>query len=399
MAKRVYWNTESFSKKVNELTNGEYKLFGKYKKGHDVTEFKHLKCGKVFKMTPHNFSEGQRCPYCRYKSKHYGGRKTFEEFKKRVQELTNNEYDVKPPYVNSKVKIEFIHKVCGNHFMMKPNNFLNGQRCPHCSRQHRVMLRTMSTQTFVKRVQAVYGSEYTILGKYINSDHKVLVRHNKCGNVYYTRPADFLRGHGCPKCAYQTRAVKIGDAHRGSLENVKESIKEILGNQYQVLTKDSDYKGNRQHILIKHLICGHTYRARYSDIQRYGTGCPYCSAKAQISSGEHKILSLLKDNFQLKAKQDFYYGYIIPDLKDKKNLHFDFYLSKQKIAIEYDGQQHYEAIDWFGGKESLQRQQKHDLMKDQYCKNKHIKLIRIPYTVISKSEIKDILSKYLACPK
>ena len=396
MAKRVYWNTESFKNKVDELTKGEYELLGEYTKAHDKTTFKHLKCNREFEMTPHNFLAGQRCPHCRYQSVKRGGKKTFDQVAKEVAQLSKGEYKVLPPYVNSKTKMEFIHLTCGSHFKMKFNAFQQGQRCPVCASKHRSKLRTMTNDEFVKQVESIWGNEYTLLSEDVNSDTPIKVKHNKCGNIYMTRPADFIRGHGCLKCSYVERAPKIGVNQHTPLSEVKKSIKDILGDQYVVLTKDSDYKGNRQHISIKHLVCGHVYKARYSDIQRGHTGCPYCAKLGGSSNGESKILSKHKKVYHLKSEDDFYYGYVIPDLKYKSNLHFDFWLPKQRIAIAYDGRQHYMPINYFGGFDAFQQQQERDHLKDQYCKDNHITLIRIPYTISTNKQINDILSKVLS---
>lgn len=399
MTKRVYWNTESFKNKVKELTNGEYELLGEYEKTHTKTRIKHLKCGYEFEMAPHSFLVGQRCPKCKYKSSKVGGRKSYDRFKKEVQELTNNEYDVLPPYKNNKTKVEFIHLVCSSHFKARPDNFLNGTRCPVCAKKHGAILRTMTNDEFIRRSYSTWGNEYTILSNYINSDTLVKVKHNSCGSIYMTRPADFLRGHGCLKCSYVDRSPKIGVHQRTPLSDVKKSIKNILGDQYVVLTKDSDYKGNRQHISIKHLVCGNVYKARYSDIQQSHTGCPYCSKFGGLSSGEQKVSDVLKYEYHFDQDKDFYYGYVIPDLKYKNNLHFDFWLPKQRIAIEYDGKQHYISINYFGGYKALQQQKKRDQLKNQYCKDNNITLIRIPYTISTKKKIKAILSKFLSGPR
>ncbi len=386
MTKRVYWNTDSFSNKVKELTNGEYELLGEYKKTHTKTKFKHLKCGYEFEMAPHNFLVGQRCPYCRYKSRNAGGRKSYEQFREEVQKLTNNEYDVLPPYKNSKTKVEFIHSKCNRHFMMNPNSFLSGQRCPKCSRNHGVKLRTMTNSEFLSKVKQQWGNEYTVLSTYKNSDTLVKVKHNRCGNIYMTRPADFLRGHGCLKCSYVDRSPKIGVNQRTPLSKVKESIKDILGSEYVVLTND-DYKGNRQHIKIKHLVCNTVYEARYSDIQSHHTGCPHCSQ----SKGERLIFNTLFYHFNLNENKDFYYGYILPN-----RLHLDFYLPQYHLGIEYDGIQHFKPINYFGGIENYLGIIKRDKKKDTYCENNNITLIRIPYTVTTNKEIIDILTKYLS---
>lgn len=68
----------------------------------------------------------------------------------------------------------------------------------------------------------------------------------------------------------------------------------------------------------------------------------------------------------------------------KYPLKFDFYLPDYNICIEYDGEQHfYDTSGWFNNysfKELCIR----DNIKNQYCDNNNIKLIRIPYTDYKK---------------
>ena len=47
--------------------------------------------------------------------------------------------------------------------------------------------------------------------------------------------------------------------------------------------------------------------------------------------------------------------------------------------IEYDGEQHFRPIEYFGGQKKFELQQKHDTIKNEYCKNNGIPLLRIPY--------------------
>lgn len=65
-------------------------------------------------------------------------------------------------------------------------------------------------------------------------------------------------------------------------------------------------------------------------------------------------------------------------------LRFDFYLHPERICIEYDGEQHYAANDFFGSIAQLQRNQTYDYIKDEWCRQNHISMIRIPYTVYAK---------------
>ena len=48
--------------------------------------------------------------------------------------------------------------------------------------------------------------------------------------------------------------------------------------------------------------------------------------------------------------------------------------------IEYDGEQHFKPIEFFGGEEAFQKQQERDQKKDEWCKENNIPLLRIPYT-------------------
>lgn len=70
---------------------------------------------------------------------------------------------------------------------------------------------------------------------------------------------------------------------------------------------------------------------------------------------------------------------------------FDFYLPNLNICVEYDGIQHFEKVDIWGGEETLIEQQKRDEIKNVFCKNNEIQLIRINY----KQDINSELKKYI----
>ena len=62
--------------------------------------------------------------------------------------------------------------------------------------------------------------------------------------------------------------------------------------------------------------------------------------------------------------------------------------------IEYDGEQHFEKniqnTGW-NTKENFKKIQKRDLLKNKYCLNNNIPLIRIPYTHKENIVIEDLL--------
>lgn len=78
---------------------------------------------------------------------------------------------------------------------------------------------------------------------------------------------------------------------------------------------------------------------------------------------------------------------------------FDFYIPSQNIAIEYDGEQHFQPVNLGGiSDESAMKEfrltQKRDAIKNQYCQTNGIQLIRIPYTQFDS--IETILNQQLA---
>ena len=64
------------------------------------------------------------------------------------------------------------------------------------------------------------------------------------------------------------------------------------------------------------------------------------------------------------------------------NLELDCYNEELRIAVEYDGAQHYKYIPYFHKSyEGFMNQRYRDYMKEQMCKENGIRLIRVPYTV------------------
>lgn len=66
----------------------------------------------------------------------------------------------------------------------------------------------------------------------------------------------------------------------------------------------------------------------------------------------------------------------------------DIYIPSLKLAIEYQGEQHYRPIELFGGEKGFYNTIKRDLKKKQLCKKNNIKLIYWKYDeVISKNKL------------
>ena len=89
------------------------------------------------------------------------------------------------------------------------------------------------------------------------------------------------------------------------------------------------------------------------------------------SSNEEQIITLL-----IKNNINFNYQYRFFDLATKE---YDFYIDN-KYIIEFDGQQHfyYTGTGW-DTQEHFERTRNNDLIKNKYCFDNNIPIIRIPY--------------------
>lgn len=74
-------------------------------------------------------------------------------------------------------------------------------------------------------------------------------------------------------------------------------------------------------------------------------------------------------------------------------LSFDFYLPEYNICIEFDGEQHYKPVEIFGGIEEFKNTKIRDEIKNKWCLENNIYLIRIKYNQVNK--IKYILEEKL----
>lgn len=115
-----------------------------------------------------------------------------------------------------------------------------------------------------------------------------------------------------------------------------------------------------------------------------GVGCPHCNN----SHGEEKIYRYLKDggfNFESEFRFD--------DCKNEKHLPFDFYIIELNTCIEFQGIQHYQVVEKFGGIKGFEKRIKNDNIKRNYCDSNNIKLIEIKYT--DYDNIENILDREL----
>ena len=299
-----------------------------------------------------------------------GKRMTTQEYAERVRILTKGEYELIGEYKGSNEKITLKHIKCGNEYTVKVHTFATGRRCPHCNKQA-----NKGTEKFKQEVLEKFKGEYEVIGEYKNARTKIKIKHLKCGYIFEAIPDKLLHNKKmCPQCLKKANSLKYCKTHERFLEEVFEKV----GNEYTVLSK---YIKNDVKIKMQHNECGNVFEVMPSHfISKNGTRCPHCNS----SKGETRIRKYCENN-NIKFKTQ----YKFKECKNKKELPFDFaFFNRDKLLclVEYDGQQHFEAVECFGGKKAFQYRQKCDKIKNDFCIEKGIELIRISYKVENVEE-------------
>ncbi len=171
----------------------------------------------------------------------------------------------------------------------------------------------------------------------------------------------------CVYCSYD----RYREERKMGIEEFKRKVFDLYGDEYQIMS--DTYINNVTPIKVKHMVCGYVYSKSPSNILS-GRRCPKCIQ----SYGELAVSNVL-DKLGIKYIKQYIFG----DCKHKGLLRFDFYLPSNNMCIEYQGEQHYEPVN-FGGsvdksKNNLHNNQKRDQVKRDYCFNNNIPLLEIPY--------------------
>jgi hypothetical protein len=116
--------------------------------------------------------------------------------------------------------------------------------------------------------------------------------------------------------------------------------------------------------------CGNEWKAMIEQ-RTIGTGCPACGE----SKGEKRIRKYFIKNEIVFEPQKEFEGLL--GIRGG-NLSYDFFLPKQNLLIEYQGEFHDGNGNYYM-KKNLERQQEHDKRKKEFAKQNNIKLLEIWY--------------------
>lgn len=332
----------------------------------------HCKTHNVFwKQKPNNALQGKGCYKCGVDKIHKANAMSHEDYVKKIN-LINPSIMVVGKYINCKTKIRHYCLKHNIYWDAYPESILHESGCPQCRGDKIREKNCLTHEQYIEKLKNS-NSNIVVLERYIDMKTPIL---HKCiihNTEWVTTPSSVLQGCGCAKC----KSEKISESRLKSHDQYVEELANINPNIIVL----GQYDGAKVSILHKCLLDGNEWFTSPSSILN-GCGCPQCNE----SKGEKQVsLWLDEHNFVYERQKSF------DDCKDIRTLPFDFYLPNYNIIIEYDGKQHYEPIDHFGGQESFEYTVKHDKIKNEYCKNNGISLLRIPYYKNVEEELNNFL--------
>lgn len=310
-----------------------------------------------FITKPNWLLSGRGCAKCGSEST--GNKSRNKNYLSDFIKVHGDKYDYsKVEYINNKTKVEIICKEHGS-FLMNPNSHTSlGNGCPSCAYNVR------NTSEFILHSNKIHQNKYDYSKSiYLKSHSKIEIICNIHGS-FYMRPNDHINMQGCPTCGKENMA----HIRRKNIETYINECNVVFNNKYDY--SKVIYKNNKSNIII---ICKeHGDFKQIAKEHLSGRGCVKCSS----SYGEQRIINYL-DSLSI----EYNYQHTYKDCLSANNypLRFDFYLPSYNLCIEYDGEQHFKPIELYGGTESFLESIKRDEIKNLYCLNNGIRLLRISF--------------------
>lgn len=279
--------------------------------------------------------------------------------------------------------IEMKHKVCGKPWNIVPNNFKKGQGCPTCGRartgaaakkragQKRVQWNNNLIQTWLNENRP----GWKLVGVYENASTPVDFICDKGHDTTQAWASIRSYGTNCSTCYLQDKITK---PYEFELQ-----MCEAFDFQYVLV---SDFVDMRTKVDLLHLKCGEIYTVLPYNFITSGNRCS-CQSESRGQKAIREILQSKGFNFAEEVCFD--------KCRYKSTLPFDFVVYKEDnktidFIVEVDGEFHRQSI--MGS--DLEGVQLRDSIKDNYCKENEIPLLRIEYSNGDTSQFESLLEGF-----
>jgi very-short-patch-repair endonuclease len=305
---------------------------------------------------------------------------TQEDVIKEIKKVHGDKYDLsKVHYVNRRTKICVICSTHGEWFTLTEQLF-RGQGCFTCGKNLAGLKKRISKDEFLERAAKVHNQKYLYdltEFKGIRSKINIYCKIHDCWFSQFAY-AHIEQSQDCPKCGFENQKSK----RRMQLEEFVNRANITHDYKYDY---SKAVQFDNQNSLITIICPKHGAKEVLVGNHLAGAGCNDCN----VSRGEEAIKAYLK-----YLGLEFSSQHIFKGLKDVRNLRCDFYIESLNLVIEFNGRQHYEPVNAFGGEESLKEVQRRDKMKEDYFLKNKINFEVISFKDDIKVKLDHIVSKY-----
>ena len=272
-----------------------------------------------------------------------------DRFISKAREIFGYKYDYsKVNYIDSHTSLIIIYN--GKEFKQTPIKHLQGKKVENT-------IKKMSTDEFVKKSKKVWGDDRFNYSKceYMGINSHIILFDNLKNKWIEQTAKSHLNGL---------------EVIRHTKEEFIDMCNLIYDNKYNY--DNMEYNSLASRITIQCPEHGDFILKAASHLlaQSHCTTCKDFIGEKEIA----KFLSKYDINYDRQHK--------FPDCKNIYQLPFDFYIPSMRTCIEFDGEQHFLPLSFFGGQVALDKLKTNDKIKSDYCEDNYISLIRIRYDQI-----------------
>jgi Zn finger protein HypA/HybF involved in hydrogenase expression len=244
----------------------------------------------------------------------------------------------------------------------------------------------LTNEEFLKKLKIVKPN-YEALEPYVKSQVKIKFNCKTCDHEpFYATPNNMLKESygGCPDCGNKSRRDTKRTKSGIGIKNLEKRIIEKYPDGLYRLVEGQKYTNNKESYWIHCNKCKENFKISPVNLLRKDRprGCPTCNSIRNDSRGVKTIIAFLE-----KYNLDYTREVTFPNCEYKRPLRFDFKVYKNEqdfILIEFDGELHERGFNGKDDEEFLETQIR-DNIKNEYCKNNNLRLLRI-----SRHQFKDI---------
>lgn len=292
---------------------------------------------------------------------------TTESFIEKAKSVHGETFNYKNvDYKNCGAKVEIICQKHGS-FFQRPDHHWAGHGCILCRNENTGLLLRGSFEDFLKKAKDIHGEKYSYNQDSFRGMRKKTKITCSAHGEFYQTAIEHVAGSGCKLCSFQATSER----QKIDRETLLKRLHSINNRKYEF--NISNYETLHSTIEVFCLEHQIKFKARVGNFLNGKIGCPCCKTKSQ---GERKLAKILTDH-RISFEHEKTFSNLVAETGQK--LRFDFYLPHSNVLIEYDGVQHFEPVARFGGEFGFAKTQKCDEMKNNFCQQNNIQLIRIRY--------------------